>query len=576
MVTLKAENDPAMNLRVTQPESAPPATPTGARFVYPSGSRPLSGYTIKRGIGHGGFGEVYYALSDAGKEVALKLVRRNLEIELRGVTQCLNLKHPNLVSLFDVRQGDHDETWVVMEYVNGQCLENVLAEHPNGLPVGEVLEWMNGIAAGVAYLHDHGIVHRDLKPGNIFREEGRVKIGDYGLSKFMSCSNRSGHTGSVGTVHYMAPEVANGRYGKEIDIYGLGIMLYEMLTGHVPFEGESLGEVLMKHLTAAPDLSGIAEPYRTAIARALEKDPDKRLHSVAELMALVRGQQPSPPFDKLTAGQPSPIRGEGVNGARNAIPVARPVAPPPARPIPIAAAVPPPPPKFHSPTLWRWRNGSTGTLPLRSRREKLTDLVGGMLLSATVCLVMSLLMLLFRTASSHTHALELNQYAWLTISAVAGSWALLARESFAEGRRAEPALRRFNLLVIGLLVGAASYAIYAGLLVNLPWETGRTAAFDRGLGWTALPPGGFASDGSPMIAAFLAFFGGLMFLPRWWRQTEPTRRQRVRLWFVVATLLWAGLVNMVFQFPQPWGFMVAATISIAVQLASRHGVRPAA
>jgi hypothetical protein len=91
-----------------------------------------------------------------------------------------------------------------------------------------------------------------------------------------------------------------------------------------------------------------------------------------------------------------------------------------------------------------------------------------------------------------------------------------------------------------------------------------------------LPPGGFASDGSPMIAAFLAFFGGLMFLPRWWRQTEPTRRQPVRLWFVFATLLWAGLVNMVFQFPQPWGFMVAATISIAVQLASRHGVRPAA
>ncbi len=563
MVTLKAEKDPAMNLRVTQPESAPAAAASGARFVYPSGSHPLSGYTIKRGIGHGGFGEVYYALSDAGKEVALKLVRRNLEIELRGVTQCLNLKHPNLVSLFDVRQGDHDETWVVMEYVNGQCLENVLAEHPNGLPVGDVLEWMDGIAAGVAYLHDHGIVHRDLKPGNIFREEGRVKIGDYGLSKFMSCSNRSGHTGSVGTVHYMAPEVANGRYGKEIDIYALGIVLYEMLIGHVPFEGESLGEVLMKHLTAAPDLSGIAEPYRTAIARALEKDPDKRLHSVGELMALLA---PGPRPREAVAASPKP----------SAIPVARPVAPPPAMAIPIATAVPPPAPKFQSPMLHRWRNGSAPPLPLRSRRERLTDLVGGMLLSAAVCLVMSLLMMLFRTSSSHANAFELNQYAWLTISSVAGSWGLLARESFAEGRRAEPALRRFNMLVIGLLVGAASYAIYSGLLVNLPWEAGRTAAFDRGLGWAALPPGGFRSDGSPMIAAFLAFFGGVMFLPRWWRQTDPTRRQRMSLWFVVATLLWAGLVNMVFQFPQPWGFMVAATISIAVQLASRHAARPAA
>ncbi len=88
-----------------------------------------------------------------------------------------------------------------------------------------------------------------------------VKVGDYGLSKFISCSRRSGQTESVGTVHYMAPEVANGRYGKEIDIYALGVILYEMLTGRVPFEGESVGEVLMKHLTAAPDVSMLAEPY---------------------------------------------------------------------------------------------------------------------------------------------------------------------------------------------------------------------------------------------------------------------------------------------------------------------------
>ena len=113
---------------------------------------------------------------------------------------------------------------------------------------------MRGICAGVAYLHDHGIVHRDLKPGNIFLDEGTVKIGDYGLAKFISCSRRSGQTESVGTVHYMAPEIANGRYGREIDTYALGIILFEMLTGTVPFEGESVGEVLMKHLTAEPDL----------------------------------------------------------------------------------------------------------------------------------------------------------------------------------------------------------------------------------------------------------------------------------------------------------------------------------
>jgi len=101
------------------------------------------------------------------------------------------------------------------------------------MPAEEALAWFHGIVAGVAYLHDHGIVHRDLKPGNIFSDEGRVEIGDYGLSKFISCSRRSGHTESVGTVHYMAPEVANGPM-QGIDIYALGIVLYEMLTGACP------------------------------------------------------------------------------------------------------------------------------------------------------------------------------------------------------------------------------------------------------------------------------------------------------------------------------------------------------
>ena len=198
---------------------------------------------------------MYFAVSDAGKEVALKLIRRNLEVELRGVTHCLNLKHPNLIALYDIRTDEHDDRWVVMEYVAGESLEDVIDRYPEGMPRDMALHWFEGICAGVAYLHDHGIVHRDLKPANIFIDEGRVKIGDYGLSKFISCSRRSGQTESVGTVHYMAPEIANGRYGSEIDVYALGIILYEMLTGRVPFEGESVGEVLMKHLTAEPDLS---------------------------------------------------------------------------------------------------------------------------------------------------------------------------------------------------------------------------------------------------------------------------------------------------------------------------------
>ncbi len=299
VLTVNANGQPPnKDIRLTEPDPAHAAAAPGARFTYASGAQPLAGFTIKRGLGHGGFGEVYYATSDAGKEVALKLIRRNLEVELRGIRHCLNLKHPNLLSIFDIREDDQGDKWVVMEFITGQGLEAVIDSHPQGLPIEQALGWFHGIGAAVAYLHDHGIVHRDLKPGNIFADEGVVKVGDYGLSKFISCSRRSGQTESVGTVHYMAPEVANGRYGKEIDIYALGVILYELLTGHVPFEGESVGEVLMKHLTATPDVSMLSEPYRSVVARALEKDPARRFASVPEMLASL----PRPVHPQLYAG----------------------------------------------------------------------------------------------------------------------------------------------------------------------------------------------------------------------------------------------------------------------------------
>jgi hypothetical protein len=266
-----------------RPEAEGPRRRGPIKFAYASGARPLDGYTIKRGIGAGGFGDVYYATSDAGKEVALKRIQRNLDVELRGVRQCLNLKHPNLLSLYDIRYDDDQQAWVVMEYVGGESLQEVIERHPQGMPEDEVVRWFAGITAGVEYLHDHGIVHRDLKPGNIFFDQSVVKIGDYGLSKFISCSRRSGQTESVGTFHYMAPEIGLGRYGKEIDIYALGILLYEMLTGHVPFEGESSQEIIMKHLTSQPDLSAVPPGYRALIARALAKDPADRYQSVEEM-----------------------------------------------------------------------------------------------------------------------------------------------------------------------------------------------------------------------------------------------------------------------------------------------------
>src|SRR3990172_4943193 len=291
--TLERAQNSAMNLPGPQLDEVERPRAAVMKFTYPSGSRPLDGYTIKRGVGRGGFGEVYFATSDAGKEVALKLIRRNLEVELRGVRQCLNLKHPNLVGLYDIRSDGMDDQWVIMEFVSGESLEDVIDRHPNGMPIEQALFWMRGICGGVAYLHDHGIVHRDLKPGNIFLDDGTVKIGDYGLAKFISCSRRSGQTESVGTVHYMAPEIANGRYGREIDTYALGIVLYEMLTARVRFGGEGVGEVLIKPLPAEPALSRLDEPYRDIVRRALAKDPDARLKSVGEMLALLPSESGS-------------------------------------------------------------------------------------------------------------------------------------------------------------------------------------------------------------------------------------------------------------------------------------------
>lgn len=281
--------DPAATLKQVptrahlSPANMPARSP---KFLYPSGSTPLAGYTIKRGIGVGGFGEVYFAISDAGKEVALKRILRNLDVELRGVRQCLNLKHVNLISLWDIQTNEDGESWVVMEYLPGKSLRDMLNIHPKGLPQEQVKTWFASIAAGVAYLHEKGIVHRDLKPGNIFYDDDQkvVKIGDYGLSKFISCSRRSGQTESVGTFHYMAPEIGNGDYGKGVDVYAMGIILFELLTGDTPFNGESSQEIIMKHLTAMPDLSTVPAEFRTVIGKSLHKDADLRYGSVPELL----------------------------------------------------------------------------------------------------------------------------------------------------------------------------------------------------------------------------------------------------------------------------------------------------
>jgi hypothetical protein len=256
-------------------------------YTFKHGDRPIDGITIQRAIGRGGFGEVYYALTDSGKQVAVKYLRDNAEIELRGIAHVMNLKSPHLITIYDVRHSEEGDPYVIMEYVSGPSLRELLIAEPDGLGAQKAAFFLNGIAKGLSYLHERGIVHRDLKPGNIFYDDGYVKIGDYGLSKHIAVSAHSGNTISVGTVHYMAPEIGSGSYTKSIDIYALGVMLYEMLTGRLPFTGSSMGEVLMRHLSEQPDVSGIPEPFARVIARALAKDPRDRYQDVDEMVEAV-------------------------------------------------------------------------------------------------------------------------------------------------------------------------------------------------------------------------------------------------------------------------------------------------
>jgi hypothetical protein len=555
----------------------------------------------------------------------------------------LNLRHPHLLALYDVKHDDEENCWVVMEYVAGECLEETLARFPNGLPPNEVMDWMHGIAAGVGYLHDHGIVHRDLKPGNIFNDEGVIKLGDYGLSKFISCSRRSGQTESIGTVHYMAPEVANGRYGREIDIYALGILLYEMLTGRVPFEGESVGEVLMKHLTAEPDLSLLSEPYRTVVKRALAKDPTVRFATVEEMMAALPAGTGQPVFQPIktlefsaesapkkptievvtaTASYPddedpvwrwlrstyneataywqslklaTPIKvlialggiillarttrsalplliwaaalylayrlirramrsgTQAEQNRRNQILFGPDLATglrQPAEPRQIVP-VKEPTPKSSPRAIARY--------VLKPPRERLTELLGSLLVSALASIVISLVVVLLRGQPP-----EAAQYAWVAIVSTLGAWSVLIPSKIWEGRAAEPAMRRFVLLVIGLAVGALAYAVDAALWVNLPFDI-----VTRPLDNKYMPTEFYShSDGSPLLQAYLVYFGFLFLLVRWWRSADRFRPTRLSLWATTSALFIAWILNFVWPFPQPWGFMVTATISLAVQLAA--------
>lgn len=501
------------------------------KFTYRSGQCPLPGYAIKRGIGWGGFGEVYFAVTTGGKEVALKWVRGNLDVELRGIQQCLNLKHPNLVHLYDLQTDTEGHHWLVMEYVAGEPLSIILARHPSGVAPELASQWFTGLAQAVHYLHEHGIVHRDLKPGNIFLENGLIKVGDYGLCKFIGESHRAGLTKDVGTVHYMAPEISTGNYNRQIDVYAAGVVLYEMLTGRVPFDGESAGEILMKHMTSAPELHRVPAEFRPILELALHKNPAQRYQSITEMSKKVAA----------AAGVAEPA-------------CPQPAAPSPRRVAPIAEPIP-------------------TVLPVvPTMRERWSEL-SGMLLWAFA--FSTLLALAWGYLFGQGQLEKMLNVFYLTL---AGSWAvLIPSKLWPVTKKEESWSRRLLLMTLGFGVGL--YALWLqGYELPLPWTAGdvQPAVLQP---WSPVEEehtrstfyGLFGENRSmPVLACYLSYFGLAFLMLRWWKTTETTRGKRFSLKPVLAAGFWAfALMFLLPSVPQREPAFVALTLTAAVcQLAS--------
>jgi len=579
------------------PRTTPQAKgqPSPHRYTFTSGARPLEGFTIKRAIGRGGFGEVYYATSDSGKEVALKLITRNLEIERRGVVQCMNLKCQNLLAIHDIKANESGDTFVVMEYVAGPSLANVLANYPDGMPPAEVRSWLRGLVDGVSYLHDHGIVHRDLKPANLFMEEGIVKIGDYGLSKMITSQAASNHSESIGTCHYMAPEISTGKYNKPIDIYAMGVILYEMITGRVPFGGETVGEVLIKHLTTRPDLSPLPEPFREIIGQALSKDPAHRPARVVDL--LPPGDAPRPRDvrfigeGKVAAPAPPPARParKGADDDVLRITDEEPVLyigpdtrPPRARPAanfnpwarrgprPAPSPRPAPNPARAADVARRVRLIANAPLvppappepppPLPTGRLKVAELATSMVWAGPWAGLASLLAGGLMQIDLSRRPQDLGYLFAMTLLA---SWAVLVANKLAEGRPAEINARRFTQLVIGLGLGAFGQLL-AGWMMVEPSNPGASAIRLR---WfdAEIPPAVL-----PGLAGYAAFFGLVALGVDWWTMTDRDRKARFRLIPIAKAALIALIPGVIFFPPDlhPLALPVVVLTTVVVQLSS--------
>ncbi len=254
-------------------------------------------YRIQRKLGAGGMADVYLAEDqELGRRVAIKILNSRhgnddqfIERFRREAKNAAALNHPNIVSIYD--RGEAEDTYyIAMEFLDGRTLKELIVGR-GAAPVNVAIEYARQILSALRFAHRHGIVHRDIKPHNVLVDgEGRVKVTDFGIAR--AGTSQMTETGSiVGTAQYLSPEQARGgEVDPRSDLYSLGIVLYELLTGKTPFDGETPVEIAMKHLSTAPQPPSKLRPdippeLDMVVLRALAKNPDDRYQSADEMEA---------------------------------------------------------------------------------------------------------------------------------------------------------------------------------------------------------------------------------------------------------------------------------------------------
>jgi hypothetical protein len=280
-------------------------------------------YALSELLGSGGMAEVFLAHDRIlGRDLALKVLREEYAKDAgfvarfrREAVSAASLNHPHVVQIYDQGRSEDGRLYIAMEHVPGGNLKDLITRR-GPLDPAEAARLALQVAEALRVAHERGIVHRDVKPQNVLIDEaGCAKVADFGIALAASTSTTSGTNQVFGTASYMSPEQAMGeRVGPESDLYSLGVVLYEMLTGRVPFAAEGPLATAMKHVTEEPIPPRKRNPYvpegmDALVMRLLAKNPDNRYGSAAELVEdLRRSLEGVPPAFAGVAGYSETVR----------------------------------------------------------------------------------------------------------------------------------------------------------------------------------------------------------------------------------------------------------------------------